>query len=70
MQSPPHPLRHLQVKDPVPSDLECSHTVPPHHIRDIAQYLGILDEELELYGDKKAKVRVSESAGAFLIFYN
>lgn len=62
MQSPTHPLRHLQVRDPVPSDLECSHAVPPHHIRDIAQYLGIRDEELELYGDKKAKVRVDSAS--------
>ena len=63
---PTHPLRHVVPLDPVPSDLECSHACKPHHIRDIAQYLGILDEELELYGDKKAKARaISAPADRF-----
>lgn len=55
--SPAHPLRHVSPLSPVPDDLECARSVSPHNIKDIAQYLGIKDGELELYGDKKAKAR-------------
>jgi formate--tetrahydrofolate ligase len=39
-----------------PSDLEIARAVKPRPIVDVAHELGILDEELELYGPSKAKV--------------
>ncbi|MEX1168716.1 MAG: formate--tetrahydrofolate ligase [Chloroflexota bacterium] len=39
-----------------PSDLEIARAVKPRPIVDVARELGILDEELELYGPTKAKV--------------
>jgi formate--tetrahydrofolate ligase len=39
-----------------PSDLEIARAVKPRLIVDVAHELGILDEELELYGPSKAKV--------------
>lgn len=50
--------RHVVPVSPVPSDLVCSHCLPPVHIRDIAHSVGIQDDELELYGDHKAKARL------------
>lgn len=50
----PHPLRNL--KRPVPSDLEIAQSVTPLPIQQIAEEVGILAEELELYGPYKAKV--------------
>ncbi len=42
----------------VPSDLEIARSVTPRPIGDIARDLGIGDDELELYGPTKAKVRL------------
>lgn len=42
---------------PVPSDIDIVHGVVPAPIREIAQSVGIIDEEIEFYGSKKAKVR-------------
>jgi formate--tetrahydrofolate ligase len=39
-----------------PSDLEIARAVKPRPIADIARELGIVDDELELYGPTKAKV--------------
>jgi formate--tetrahydrofolate ligase len=39
-----------------PSDLEIARAVKPRPIADVARELGILDDELELYGPTKAKV--------------
>ncbi|MCS6826344.1 MAG: formate--tetrahydrofolate ligase, partial [Caldilinea sp.] len=50
----PHQLRNL--KRPVPSDLEIAQSVTPLPIQQIAEEVGILAEELELYGPYKAKV--------------
>jgi formate--tetrahydrofolate ligase len=41
-----------------PSDLEIARSVAPRPIVDIAAELGIRDDELELYGPTKAKVRL------------
>lgn len=46
----------LVPQDPVPSDLECSHVLPPLPISAVAASLGILEDELEMYGKMKAKV--------------
>ena len=39
-----------------PSDLEIARSVTPRPIVDVAHDLGLRDEEIELYGSKKAKV--------------
>ncbi len=41
-----------------PTDLEIARSVRPRPIADVAAELGIRDEELELYGPTKAKVRL------------
>ncbi|KAI0464148.1 mitochondrial C1- tetrahydrofolate synthase precursor [Komagataella kurtzmanii] len=46
----------LELKTPVPSDIEISRAQEPRYIKDIATDLGIKDKELELYGHYKAKV--------------
>lgn len=46
----------LNIKDPVPSDIEISRNQKPKKITRVAQELGILDAELEPYGHFKAKV--------------
>ena len=53
----PHKLTDL--KRPVPSDIEIAQSVEPLDITEIAAEVGILPEELELYGNKKAKVHLS-----------
>ena len=55
----------LQCKTPVPSDIEVSQSITPVHIGEIAAEIGILPEELELYGTHKAKVRTVLRAVAF-----
>ena len=40
----------LNIKDPVPSDIEISRNQKPKKITRVAQELGILDAELEPYG--------------------
>jgi formate--tetrahydrofolate ligase len=42
----------------LPSDLEIARSVTPRPIVDVARDLGIADDELELYGPTKAKVRL------------
>jgi methylenetetrahydrofolate dehydrogenase (NADP+)/methenyltetrahydrofolate cyclohydrolase/formyltetrahydrofolate synthetase len=44
------------LKRPVPSDLEIAQAATPLPIRQIAEEAGILPEELELFGNYKAKV--------------
>lgn len=48
----------LQVKDPVPSDIDIAQAIEPTHIRYIAQSLGLRHDEFDLYGTHKAKVRL------------
>jgi hypothetical protein len=47
----------LDVKVPVPSDIDIAQSIQPKHISTVADDLGILPEELDLYGTTKAKVR-------------
>jgi formate--tetrahydrofolate ligase len=49
-------LRKIVPKNPVPSDIEIAQAFEPFPVYDIARSVGILDEELELYGRNKAKV--------------
>lgn len=43
----------------VPSDIEIAQSLKPYPIGEIAKSLGILPEELELYGDTKAKIHLT-----------
>ena len=38
------------------SDIEIAQSVKPHHIKNIAEKIGITEEDLELYGKYKAKL--------------
>jgi len=53
------PLAAGQLLHPVPSDLECSQSVPPTHISEVALAAGIREDELDLHGSAKAKVKLS-----------
>ena len=53
----PHKLQNLLAK--VPSDIEVAQAVKPISIEKIAAEVGILPDELELYGKSKAKVHLS-----------
>ncbi len=46
------------MSQPMPSDLEIARAVRPRPILDIAHELGLRDDEVELYGPTKAKVRL------------
>ncbi len=50
----------LELLKPVPSDIEIAQAQQPHikRVDKIAEEVGILPEELELYGNYKAKVRL------------
>ncbi|XP_016094653.1 LOW QUALITY PROTEIN: monofunctional C1-tetrahydrofolate synthase, mitochondrial-like [Sinocyclocheilus grahami] len=52
------PLK-LQSLSPVPSDIEISRAQTPKPISQLAQEIGVLPEELEAYGNTKAKVHLS-----------
>eukprot|EP00898_Chlorokybus_atmophyticus_P005920 jgi/Chlat1/6329/Chrsp44S09059 len=47
------------LKAPVPSDIDIAQSVAPLRIADIAAASGLLPEELDLYGNFKAKVHLS-----------
>ena len=51
------PIR-LKIKTPVPSDIEIAQASELKPIRLVAEELGILEDELELYGKYKAKVNL------------
>ncbi|MFO7681738.1 MAG: formate--tetrahydrofolate ligase [Chloroflexota bacterium] len=53
----PHKLNNLL--NPVPSDIDIAQAVAPLSITQIADEIGLLPEELVLYGNDKAKVRLS-----------
>ena len=58
----PHKLSNLRI--PVPSDIDIAQAATPLPITQIAAEVGILPEELELYGKSKAKVkRAAKKAG-------
>lgn len=46
----------LIVKKPVPSDIEVSQSIPLEHISKVAESVGILPNEYDLYGSTKAKI--------------
>lgn len=46
----------LELKSPVPSDIEIAQSVEPREISAIARDAGILDSELEPYGRDAGKV--------------
>ncbi|HFB52148.1 MAG TPA: formate--tetrahydrofolate ligase, partial [Anaerolineae bacterium] len=49
----------IEIKHPVPSDIEIAQAAKMEPITEIAEKLGLLPEELELYGNYKAKVQLS-----------
>ncbi|KAL0967781.1 hypothetical protein UPYG_G00256820 [Umbra pygmaea] len=49
----------LQPLSPVPSDIEISRAQTPKSVDQLAQEIGLLQEETEAYGRNKAKVRLS-----------
>jgi len=51
--------RKIKPKTPVPSDIEIAQSVEPVLIDKVAAEIGILSEELDLYGTDKAKVHLS-----------
>jgi len=51
--------RKVKPKTPVPSDIEIAQSVEPVPINKVAAEIGILPEELDLYGTDKAKVHLS-----------
>jgi len=48
----------LELLSPVPSDIDIAHAATVKPIRDLAKEIGLQDDELELYGDFKAKVKL------------
>jgi hypothetical protein len=59
MGSSARALTTAQLLKPVPSDIECSRSVEPRPILEIARAMGVQDEELDLHGRVKAKVHLS-----------
>ncbi len=53
------PAAAAAAKPAVPSDIAIAQAAVPLPIAEIAQAAGILSHELELYGNTKAKVRLS-----------
>mmetsp|Transcript_7530 Transcript_7530/g.12951 ORF Transcript_7530/g.12951 Transcript_7530/m.12951 type:complete len:642 (+) Transcript_7530:156-2081(+) len=47
------------LKTPVPSDIDVAQSVEPLKITKIADYLGLKEEEYEMHGPNKAKVKLS-----------
>ncbi|XP_043842080.1 C-1-tetrahydrofolate synthase, cytoplasmic isoform X2 [Dromiciops gliroides] len=50
---------HLGLKTPVPSDIEISRSCTPKPIGYLAKEIGLLPEEVEMYGQTKAKILLS-----------
>ena len=46
----------LELLDPVPSDIDIAHAAVMKPIKELAEELGLLEDELELHGKYKAKV--------------
>ncbi|GAX83295.1 hypothetical protein CEUSTIGMA_g10721.t1 [Chlamydomonas eustigma] len=49
----------LPVQSPVPEDIDIAQSVPPQHINKIASSLGLNEDEYDLYGGYKAKVKLT-----------
>lgn len=50
----------LDFKRPVPSDIEIAQSITPAPVTDIAAQLGLGDDDYEVCGKYKAKVRSTE----------
>ena len=48
----------ITLLSPVPSDIEIAQNAKMKKIRNLADEIGLLDDEIELYGDYKAKVKL------------
>jgi methylenetetrahydrofolate dehydrogenase (NADP+) / methenyltetrahydrofolate cyclohydrolase / formyltetrahydrofolate synthetase len=48
----------ITIKYPVPSDIDIAQAATLRPIKDVAESVGLLPEELELYGNYKAKVKL------------
>jgi formyltetrahydrofolate synthetase len=48
----------LELKDPVPSDIEIAHAATIKPIKDLMKEIGLEEEEVELHGKFKAKVKL------------
>ncbi len=61
MQKPSRPIEPtpLEVQAPVPDDIVIAQAARLKSIHDLAQEIGLRDNEVELYGKHKAKVRLS-----------
>ncbi|GAN00692.1 FTHFS-domain-containing protein [Mucor ambiguus] len=46
----------LEIKSPVPQDIEIARSQTPKNIADLCQELGLSSSEIELYGTAKAKI--------------
>ncbi|KAL7309087.1 tetrahydrofolate synthase [Mucor circinelloides] len=46
----------LEIKSPVPQDIEIARSQTPKNIADLCQELGLSSNEIELYGTAKAKI--------------
>lgn len=46
----------LEIKSPVPQDIEIARAQTPKNIADLCQELGLSSNEIELYGSAKAKI--------------
>ena len=53
----------LKIQTPVPSDIDIAQSATLKPITQIAEEMGILPEELELYGPYKAKVKLEFLTG-------
>jgi formate--tetrahydrofolate ligase len=49
----------LVFLDPVPSDIEVSQSVTPQKINFVAEAIGVLPDEIDLYGSNKAKISLA-----------
>lgn len=49
----------LNLKSPVPSDIEISRAQTPKDINILAQEIGLTDDEYSLYGKTKAKINLN-----------
>ncbi|MEA1998710.1 MAG: formate--tetrahydrofolate ligase, partial [Euryarchaeota archaeon] len=48
----------IEIKHPVPSDIDIAHAAEKLPITEIAKSVGLLEDELELYGKYKAKIKL------------
>ena len=46
----------LDLQEPVPTDIEVSRAHTPKNVSELAYELGLLPDEVDFYGKKKAKV--------------